>query len=238
MPMFAGPAAQPLLRNLDVEIAQMGALAEKQLSEAISAFERCDVSATDQIVAGDAQIDAAHLSVERNAVSILSQSRLSQEALRQVLSAIKVAGELERVGDLAKNVAKRTRVISQDPPTEVIAGVARMGRKCRLQLSHVLDAYASRNTRAGQAVWGGDDDLDALYNSLFQATLKSMMRDPAQVSACTHLVFIAKNFERVGDHATNIAEILHFLVTGDQMTSVRPKGDETATTAVSAAERR
>ena len=136
------------------------------------------------------------------------------------------------MGDLAKNVAKRTLVISEEPPNAAIAGVARMGRQSMKQLSHVLDAFSARDVVAGEAVWRSDDDLDELHNSVFQETVAAMMRDPGQINACTHLSFIAKNFERIGDHATNIAEALHFLVTGDQLVDDRPKGDETPMTAV------
>ncbi|MEO0398290.1 MAG: phosphate signaling complex protein PhoU [Pseudomonadota bacterium] len=219
--------------GLNVEIAQMGALAEKQLSDALLAFERRDTTLANAIRAADTRIDALHLKVEQNAVAILQNDKMDAAGLREILTAIKVASELERVGDLAKNVAKRTLVISAAPVFDVVAGVVRMGRRSLLQLSHVLDAYGSKNLAQAQAVWQGDDEIDEMYNSLFQETLKAMMADPANATACTHLAFVAKNFERVGDHATNIAESVHFLLTGDQLIGDRPKGDETATTAVS-----
>ena len=158
---------------------------------------------------------------------------LRPDVLRAVMSAMKVAAELERVGDLAKNVAKRTLVVSLERPTGSLAAVARMGRASLRQISDVLDAYLNRDAAAARAIWGGDDDLDELYNSVFREILLAMMQDSTQVNASTHLVFIAKNFERVGDHATNIAETAYFLVTGARLDEERPKGDDTASTVVS-----
>ena len=221
------------LRALDVEVSQMGALAETQLNNAITAFERHDLGLAAQVVSDDARIDAAHHHIEQDAIAILGSERLEGVGLREVLAAIKISSELERIGDLAKNVAKRTRVVTEEPSTAAVCnGTARMGRQSLLLFSDVLDAYSARNLKGARAVWGADDNIDEMYNSLFQETLTAMTMDSAQVSACTQLVFIAKNFERVGDHATNIAEILHFLVTGDLLHDPRPKGDETAVTSV------
>lgn len=221
-------------RALEISLAQMGAMAESQLGDAISAFERRDMQLAAQVVKGDARLDAAHQRIERDAMILLGEGRLPPEGLREVVAAFKVANDLERVGDLAKNVAKRARVVSREASgLSIIGSIVRMGRESLRQFSDVLDAYASRDIGVAAAVWGADDDIDEFYNSLFNETLQSMMKDSAQVSVCTHLVFISKNFERVGDHATNIAEVLHFLVTGEALTSARPKGDETASTTVS-----
>ncbi|MBI1391284.1 MAG: phosphate signaling complex protein PhoU [Alphaproteobacteria bacterium] len=236
MVVLHGKAELSRRRALEVDLAQMGAMAEKQLGDAISAFERRDMTLADAVVAADAQIDAAHHRIERDAIAILETEQPSGAALREIIASFKLANELERVGDLAKNVAKRTLVVSQELKTMSIAtAIGRMGRQSMRALTDVLDAYVGRDMAAAQAVWSGDGNIDELYNSLFQETLVSMMREPDQVSACTHLVFISKNFERVGDHATNIAEVLHFLVTGEPLTSVRPKGDETPTTSVTIA---
>ncbi|MEO1014087.1 MAG: phosphate signaling complex protein PhoU [Pseudomonadota bacterium] len=221
-------------RALEVELSQLGALAEAQLSQSITAFERRDVALAEQSIADDARIDAAHRAIEIEAIAMLSEERLDPLGVREAVAAIKVAGDLERVGDLAKNVAKRTLVLSEEPKSlGVASGVAAMGRQSLLQLSNVLDAFSARNVQVARAVWGADDNIDELYNSLFNETLQAMMRDAEQVNACTHLVFISKNFERVGDHATNIAEALYMLVTGKTLTNDRPKGDETPTTFVS-----
>ena len=220
--------------DLETSLSRMAAQVENQLAGAVTAFERRDLEAAQKIITGDERIDALDDAIEAKVMSLLLNGPLPEDALREVMTVGKLAGELERVGDLAKNVAKRTLVVSLEAPARPTSGVARMGRACLRQLSDILNAYADRNLSAAKAVWGGDDELDELYNSVFEEILVAMMRDPSKVNACTHLVFTAKNFERVGDHATNIAEALHFLMTGSRMIERRPKGDKTSTTIVSA----
>jgi len=215
----------------------MAALVESQLSGAITAFERRDVSAAERLIDGDRRVDLFDRDIEAQLIVLLGKGPLPQQMLREAITTMKITGELERVGDLAKNIAKRTLVVSREkfaPPTP---GVARMGRASLRQFSDILDAYSARNLTAAKAVWSGDDEVDELYNSVFHEILLAMMENSDQVNACTHLVFIAKNFERVGDHATNIAEAIHFLMTGSPIMEERPKGDETATTVVSPAMR-
>ncbi|WP_428407095.1 phosphate signaling complex protein PhoU [Hyphococcus sp.] len=219
--------------DLETSLSRMAAQVESQLAAAITAFERRDVEGAQKVISGDERIDAMDHAIEGKVMDLLLKGPLPEEALREVMTISKLAGELERVGDLAKNVAKRTLVVSLEAPARPTSGVARMGRASLRQLSDILTAYASRNLTAAKAVWGGDDELDELYNSVFEEILVAMMRDPAKVNACTHLVFTAKNFERVGDHATNIAEALHFLLTGSRIMERRPKGDNTSTIVVS-----
>lgn len=219
--------------DLETSLSRMAAQVESQLAAAVSAFERRDLQAAQKVIDGDERIDAFDHAIEAKVMSLLLNGPLPEDALREVMTIGKMAGELERVGDLAKNVAKRSLIVSLETPARPTSGVARMGRACLRQLSDILNAYTDRNLTAAKAVWGGDDELDELYNSVFQEILIAMMRDPAKVNACTHLVFTAKNFERVGDHATNIAEALHFLVTGSRMMERRPKGDQTSTITVS-----
>lgn len=219
-------------RHLAAELARMAALVENQLQNAIAAFERRDIEAAETLIVGDQRIDEYDRDIETKVVSMLAAHLLPPDAVREALTIMKLSGELERVGDLAKNVAKRTLVISREAPARPTHGVVRMGRASLRQFADVLTAYSARNLEAANAVWRGDDELDELYNSVFQEILAAMMEDPMQVNACTHLVFTAKNFERVGDHATNIAEAIHFLVTGSPMMDPRPKGDETSTTVV------
>lgn len=219
-------------RALEAELSRMAALVENQLQAAISAFERRDVATATSLIANDQRIDEFDRDIETRIMALLGEGALPEEALREVMTIMKLTGELERVGDLAKNVAKRTQVVSREAPTSPTSGVARMGRASLRQFSDILNAYAAKNLDAAKAVWGGDDELDELYNSVFQEILLAMMKDPAQVNAGTHLVFIAKNFERVGDHATNIAEAIHFQVTGSPLVEMRPKGDETSTITV------
>ena len=220
------------LRDLEAELSRMAALVEQHLQGAITAFERRDVAAAERLIPLDQRIDEYDRDIETKVMAMLENAALPKETLRQVMTIMKVTGELERVGDLAKNVAKRTLVVSREAPARPTLGVARMGRASLRQFSDILNAYAMQNLDAAKAVWGGDDDLDELYNSVFQEILLAMMKDSERVNACTHLVFIAKNFERVGDHATNIAEAIHFQVTGSPLVEARPKGDETSTITV------
>ncbi len=216
-------------RDLETELARMAAQVESQLAAAITAFERRDLAAAEVLIAADQRIDEFDRDIEMRVMALLGEGALPEEALREVMTVMKLTGELERVGDLAKNVAKRTLVVSREAPARPTSGVARMGRASLRQFSDILNAYTAQNLNAAKAVWGGDDELDELYNSVFEDILRAMMEDSSRVNACTHLVFIAKNFERVGDHATNIAEAIHFLVTGAPIVERRPKGDETST---------
>lgn len=217
---------------LEAELSRMAALVESQLQGAITAFERRDVLTAETLIANDRRVDDFDRDIETRVMDALASRNLTVEAVREATTIMKLSGELERVGDLAKNVAKRTLVVSREAPARPTLGVVRMGRASLRQFSDILDAYSARNLDAAFAVWGADDELDELYNSVFQEILAAMMQDPMKVNACTHLVFTAKNFERVGDHATNIAEAIHFLVTGSPIMEERPKGDETATTIV------
>ena len=146
--------------------------------------------------------------------------------LRETISGIRVAGDLERIGDLAKNIAKRVVAISdQAQPQKIVLGVQHMSDLVQEQLKDVLDAYASRDTAAAHDVWERDGAIDALYNSLFRELLTYMMEDPRNISFCTHLLFCAKNVERIGDHTTNVAETIQYLATGEAPTAERPKND-------------
>ena len=220
------------LQGLEIDLAQMAGLVESQLVEAVGAFERRDVDAAERVIRADERIDATHQSIDAKVMSLLLGGPYDAATLREIMSYMKVAGELERVGDMSKNVAKRTLVVARERALKPYAGVARMGRASLRQIGDILNAFAARNLTAAEAVWGGDDDLDELYNSVYREILESMMHDPSAVNAGAHLVFIAKNFERVGDHATNIAEALHFLLTGSALRIARPKGDETSTSTV------
>ena len=210
----------------------MAGVVENQLAESIAAFERRDITAAERIIQSDARVDEQHHAIEARVMALLLAGPFSPQTLREIMTHHKVAAELERVGDLAKNVAKRTLVVSRERPPQPYVGVARMGRTSLQRVTDILTAYSTRNLSGARAVWGGDDELDELYNSLFKDILVAMMTDASLVNACTQLVFIAKNFERIGDHATNIAEALHFLVTGAAPRGERPKNDETSLTVV------
>lgn len=213
---------------LTVRIAQMGGLVEQQLVDVIAAVERRDPGLAAKVKEADADVDAALLRIEADVTDRLRRGGLSEGALREAMSALKIAGELERIGDLAKNIAKRSRVVSAHEPVKSITGVMRMGRISLRQVTEVLNALSAVDIDAAMAVWAGDDEIDELYNSLFEEILGQMDRDEASIAAATHLVFIAKNFERVGDHATNIAESVYFLGTGAHLVDQRPKSDVTS----------
>lgn len=218
------------LRALEVDFAQIAALVETQLSEAIGALERRDIAVAERVISGDRKIDALNRLIDQKVIDVLKAGSLTDRQLRQAISFMKLAGELERVGDLAKNVAKRTLVVSREAPAQsMISGAVRMGRASLRQLSDILSAFQSANLTAASAVWAGDSDLDELYNSLYGELMHAMSGDPKRVPAGAHLLFISKNFERIGDHATNIAEAIHFVETGSPFLEARPKGDETAT---------
>jgi phosphate transport system protein len=214
------------LDHLSSDLAKMGGLAESQVNDAISAIVRRDTALAQAVIQRDVKIDAAQKEVEKRCTSLLSLRQPIANDLREVMAAWKISSDLERVGDLAKNIAKRTLVINQSDPIQLTRSIERMGRLAAAHLKQVLDAYSSREVAPALAIWFQDEDIDAHYNSLFRELLTYMMEDPRTISPCAHLLFVAKNIERIGDHSTNIAETLHYLVTGEEITSERPKGDD------------
>lgn len=211
-------------------LARMGGLAEKQLADAIDAMVRRDQDLADHTIAADKQIDALEVDIETQALRLIALRQPMAIDLRETVSAIKVSADLERIGDLAKNIAKRVRAADQMRPNRPMQGVSRMGHQVLNQLKDVLDAYAQSDDARALAVWRRDEEIDEMYNSLFRELLTYMMEDPRTISACTHLLFVAKNLERIGDHSTNIAETIQFLVKGEIMGEARPKGDTTSFT--------
>lgn len=222
------------LEALSTAIVQMGGMCETQLANAIDAIVRRDLALAEQTVALDARVDQFEAQIEQQAVRLLALRQPLALDLRETLAALKISADLERIGDLAKNVAKRTIVISGDAPNaHLTQGLGRMGRQALAQLKNVLDAYAKRDANAAMMVWKRDEEIDEIYNSLFRELLTYMMEDPRKIGPSTHLLFVAKNFERIGDHATNIAETVHYVATGAKMAEARPKSDITSTTSMS-----
>jgi phosphate transport system protein len=213
------------LEELSGDIARMGGLAEDMLSDAVQAIVTRDSALADTVVARDPQIDALQVEAEKKILRLLALRQPLARDLRQTISALKIAAELERVGDLAKNIAKRARILDLAEPAAALKGVQRMGRLVIAQLKRVLDAYSAQEAEAANQVWTRDEEVDEHYQSLFREVLTYMMEDPRTISGCAHLLFVAKNLERIGDHCTNIAEEIHFLVTGETLTSERPKVD-------------
>ena len=220
------------LQTLSTLVAQMGGLTEAQLAAAIEAISRRDSQAAESAVAGDGRIDALQTEIEERAVKLLALRQPMAVDLRETLAAIKIAGELERIGDLSKNIAKRALVLNREPPIRLTQSLARMGRAAQAQLKQVLDSFSSRNAEEAENVWRRDGEIDEIYNSLFRELLTYMMEDPRTIGLCTHLLFVAKNIERSGDHCTNIAEVVYHMVRAGHLAAARPKADTTSETSV------
>ena len=220
------------LQALAALVAQMGGLTESQLAAAIEAIARRDSQAAESAVSGDARIDALQTEIEERAVKLLALRQPMAVDLRDTLAAIKIAGELERIGDLAKNIAKRALVLNREPPIRLTQSLARMGRAAQGQLKQVLDSFSNRNAEEAENVWRRDGEIDEIYNSLFRELLTYMMEDPRTIGLCTHLLFVAKNIERSGDHCTNIAEVVYHMVRAGHLAAARPKADVTSETSV------
>jgi phosphate transport system protein len=217
------------LEALSNAVAQMGGLAETQLMNAIEAIAKRDTKLAEVAIGTDERVDRIQQAVEDQALKVLALRQPMAVDLRTTLAAIKIAYELERIGDLAKNIGKRALVLNREPPIRLTQSLARMGRQALTQLKTVLDAYSDRDAEAAKSVWRHDEEIDELYNSLFRELLTYMMEDPRTIGLCTHLLFVAKNIERAGDHATNIAETVYNMVTGNYLRVDRPKADITAT---------
>ena len=220
------------LESLANTVAQMGGLAEAQFANAIEAIAKRDGKLAEAAIGSDERVDRCQQTIEEQALKLLALRQPMAVDLRATLAAIKIANELERIGDLAKNIGKRALVLNREPPIRLTQSLARMGRQSLAQLKMVLDAYSDRDAEAARNVWRHDEEIDELYNSLFRELLTYMMEDPRTIGLCTHLLFIAKNIERAGDHATNIAETVFHMVTGSFMRLDRPKADLTSTTPI------
>lgn len=225
---------QEELDGIAASIAQMGGLTEAQLAGAIESVARRDNELAERTVQEDRRIDSLEAEIETRAVRVIALRQPMATDLREAIAAIKIASDLERIGDLAKNIAKRALVIQGDfeTPARLIQGIARMGRLAQGQLKSVLDSCSNRDAQLAMEVWRGDEEIDEMYNSVFRELLTYMMEDPRTIGVCTHLLFIAKNIERIGDHATNVAETVYYVVTGETVSDNRPKGDTTSTTPV------
>ena len=213
------------LEELTGDLARMGGLAEDMLSDAIQAIATRDLALAETVVARDPQVDNLEVEVEKKILRLLALRQPLARDLRQTISALKIASELERIGDLAKSIAKRVKLVDKIEVPAALKGVARMGKLVNAQLKRVLDAYSALETEAASRVWSRDEEVDEHYQSLFREVVSYMIEAPRTISACAHLLFVAKNLERIGDHCTNIAEEIHFLVTGEQLPTERPKVD-------------
>ncbi|WP_119679443.1 phosphate signaling complex protein PhoU [Indioceanicola profundi] len=216
------------LQRLSNLITQMGGVAEAQIEAAVQAVARRDVDLAGRVMQGDTRLDDYERQIEQEAVRMLALRQPMGIDLREILGSLKISADLERTGDYAANIAKRSIALAQLPAVRPISAIPRMGRLVQEMLKDVLDAYIDRDVEKAISAWHRDEELDDLYTSLFREVLTYMMEDPRSITPCTHLLFIAKNLERAGDHATNIAETIHFLVKGYPLTADRPKGDESS----------
>ncbi len=221
------------LESLATSVAQMGGMAEAELADAVDAIGRRDTAVAESVIANDKRIDQLQYLIEDQALKLLALRQPLAVDLRETLAAIKIASELERIGDLAKNIAKRAIVLNREPPIRLTQSLARMGRQVLSQLKMVLDSYSHRDAQGAESVWKRDGEIDEIYNSLFRELLTYMMEDPRTIGLCAHLLFVAKNIERAGDHATNVAETVYHMVTGNHLNAERPKADVTSETNVS-----
>ena len=218
------------LESLDRRIAEMGGIAEKMVIDAMDALANSDSALAQQVIQTDERLDALQREIEDSAILTIARRQPMAVDLREIVGAIRVAGDLERVGDLAKNIAKRSIKIGAEPRSRrEIVGLKHMNDVAAELLKDVLDAFAQRDAERARAVWERDAELDALEDSVFRDLLTHMMEDPRNISYCAHLLFCSKNIERIGDHATNIAETVTYLVTGQALAGERPKGVPEAT---------
>jgi phosphate transport system protein len=217
------------LQDLSRMVAEMGGLAEKQIADSVEALATRDSARAERVIAADVQIDALQREIEERSVQTIARRQPMAVDLREIVSALRIANDLERIGDLAKNIAKRVVPITSDfHPQKLIRGVEHMSALVLTQLKQVLDSYAGHDVEKALAVWNGDEEIDAMCTSLFRELLTYMMEDPRHITFCIHLMFSAKNIERMGDHATNIAETVYFMVQGRPIPDERPKGDTLA----------
>jgi len=218
------------LKSLMTKIAEMGGLAEGLVADSVTALTRMDVTLAQKVVLTDARLDRLQHEVEEKAILLIARRQPMALDLREIMAALRISNDLERVGDLAKNISKRVTAMNGNfAAKQLVIGVEHLSEIALEQLKNVLDAFTLRDDAAALAVRKRDDEIDTLYTSLFRELLTYMMEDPRNITFCTHLLFCAKNIERIGDHATNIAETVHFVVTGEQLAEERQKSDTSST---------
>jgi phosphate transport system protein len=221
------------LAALNTKIAKMGGLAEQIVGQSIDALDRRDPDLAEITIKEDEVIDALEREIEEQAITMIARRQPMAYDLRQIMAALRISSDLERIGDLGKNIGKRAlAVVGEQQPKKLMLGLRHMGELALEQLKEVLDAFIERDADRALKVWYKDEEIDAMYNSLFRELLTYMMEDPRNIGLCTHLLFGAKNIERIGDHATNIAETVYYLVHGSAISDQRPKGDNTSSTPV------
>jgi phosphate transport system protein len=233
-------AAEHIIKSYDEElerlanmIVEMGGLAESQLAAAVDAVIERDSDRAVRVIEGDARVDQLERDLDNLAIRLLALRQPMARDLREIVAALKIGSDLERICDYAANVAKRSIALTQSPPIGPVHALPRMAHLALLLVKDVIDAYVARDADKALAVWNRDEELDEMYASLFRVFLTYMMEDPRNIGPSTHLLFMAKNIERIGDHATNIAENVYYLVHGIPLEQARPKGDKSSLEVVS-----
>jgi phosphate transport system protein len=216
------------LKRLYGLIAEMGGIVESQVAMAAEAILARDSSTAARVIEDDKKVDALEQEVEQFVIRMLALRQPMAGDLRRVVAALKITGGLERIGDYAANVAKRSIVLSQVALPFSLTGIGQMALLVQENLKTVIDAVGEEDADKALQVWGSDQAIDDLYNTIFRELITYMMEDPRSITSCTHLLFIAKNLERIGDHATNIAETVYYSVKGEVISEARPKGDMSA----------
>ncbi|HEX7389118.1 MAG TPA: phosphate signaling complex protein PhoU [Acidiphilium sp.] len=206
-------------------MAAMGGLVETELADAVTALLTRDAALASKVVEFDARVDAEERAIEQFAIRVLALRQPVADDLRHVVAALKVTTDLERIGDYAANVAKRTLILNAATPFYPLTSLAQMSRLVQENLKLTIDAIAEADPRKALTVWQTDQMIDDLYTTIFRELITYMMEDARNISACTHLLFIAKNLERIGDHATNVAELTYYAATGETLPDARPKSD-------------
>ena len=216
------------LMRLQARIADMGGLVENQVAMAVQAVIQQDNVAATRAVEQDPAVDAIEREVEQQVIRMLALRQPMAQDLRQIVASLKITGDLERIGDYAANVAKRSISLNQFSLPYSLAGIAHMSRLVQENLRLIIDAVGEHDPQKALQVWRTDEAIDDIYNAIFRELITYMMEDPRNITPCTHLLFMAKNLERIGDHATNIAETVYYSVLGQSLPDTRPKGDHSA----------
>ncbi len=216
------------LKRLQQDIIEMGGLAESELQSSMQALIRRSADMGQQVIEADARVDHLEQQVGAHVVRLLALRQPMASDLREIVAALKISSDVERIGDYAANIGKRVVALSQTPPFKLPSALPRMGWLAQQIIREVLSAYAERDADRAVKAWTSDEELDETYSSLFRELLTHMMEDPRNIGPCIHLLFIAKNIERIGDHATNVAETVYYMIRGETLGAVRPKGDSTS----------
>jgi phosphate transport system protein len=218
------------LQKLSALVVDMGASVGRQIEDAAEAFRDRDLALAKKVIAADKTVDALQMRIEERVIAMIAKRQPMAIDLRETIATLKIATDLERMGDLAKNNAKRVIAMGEQvQPAGAGVNLENLSKRAHEQLARVMQAYARRSKELAREVWDSDGEIDTLHTALFRELLTYMMEDPRSIGHCTHLLFCAKNLERVGDHATNIAENIHYIATGEFLSGDRPKGPNPST---------